>query len=69
MSLFDYKCKECGHKEEDVIENYTPEPKPRVCTACGKESAIRVDFYQTWFALQGTGWSYGPSNCNNFKLI
>ena len=67
MALFDYKCVECGHKIEDVIEPYTENPAPKPCPKCGKD-AVRVDFYQTWFALKGTGWSYGPSNCNNFSV-
>lgn len=69
MALWDYRCKSCGHKILDVIEPYTETPAPRDCPNCkGEKSAVRVDIYQTWFSLQGTGWAYGASNCNNFKV-
>ena len=68
MSLFDYKCKSCDHKVEDVIEPYSAYSEPIVCPSCGLTTLVRLDVYQTWFSLGGTGWSYGSSNCNNHKV-
>jgi len=68
MSLFDYKCQDCQHEVVDVIETYDSYTGPRVCPNCQKQKLIRKDVYQTWFNFIGTGWSYGASNCNNFKV-
>ena len=65
MSLFDYKCTECKHLEEDVIEVWTPTPAPKVCPKCLNATLIRKDFYQTWFSLGGSGWTYSGANCKN----
>ena len=67
--MFDYQCVKCEKKIEDVIEPWTATPAPKDCPSCGAGgSAIRVDFYQTWFNYMGMGWNHSTANCTNHKI-
>lgn len=69
MALFDYKCGKCERITEDIIETWDAVPAPRDCPHCKeKGSAIRIDFYQTWFSYTGMGWNHTRANCSNYKV-
>lgn len=53
MPIYEYQCKKCGHKFEQ-LQKITEKPL-RVCPQC-KKTALEKLVSNTSFQLKGTGW-------------
>ena len=58
MPVYDYKCPECGHVEEDVTVTLKDlDIAQWFCTKCG-EQMLRVVGNNGGFRLKGSRWSH-----------
>ena len=67
MSIFDYKCANCGHIIE-VVHHCDDKPS-LVCTKCGSEQLNKTyENYRTTVIFEGTGWTpYFYKTAADFK--
>lgn len=53
MPIYEYKCKDCGHKME-AIQKISDDPLTN-CPECGK-SSLQKQISASGFRLKGSGW-------------
>lgn len=53
MPIYEYECKECGHKQE-TVQKITADPL-KTCPSCNSDSYRRL-IGATGFILKGSGW-------------
>ncbi|MEX2481087.1 MAG: zinc ribbon domain-containing protein [Gammaproteobacteria bacterium] len=53
MPIYEYECRECGHKLE-AIQRFSDAPL-KTCPACSKDSLKKL-ISAAGFHLKGTGW-------------
>lgn len=53
MPIYEYECKNCGYKFEQ-LQKMSDEPL-KICDKCGKEQLVKL-ISNSSFQLKGTGW-------------
>jgi predicted nucleic acid-binding Zn ribbon protein len=60
MPMFDLICKECRHKEDDVLVG-VGEDRPK-CAKCGSEMNINYENMEYGIIKRGDGWTAGAGS-------
>lgn len=54
MPIYEFKCKNCEHIEEQFLK--LKDPLPTKCPACKVDDGLVKIVSQSSFVLKGTGW-------------
>ncbi len=60
MPIFEFTCRKCGHRFEEILSHADVQAGTPVCTACGSKRTQRE---MSSFAMGGAGTASGELPC------
>jgi putative FmdB family regulatory protein len=59
MPIFEFKCRSCGHRFEELVFSSLVDPKKIYCPACGKNESEKL---MSAFSSSGSGQGISASS-------